>query len=91
MTRPDELRLEAAQKRQELVETLDQLIARTDLRARAARAAHGERRPAFLAAAAAAGAVVVLAAVLAGRAALHGAGASAVRRGGPRARWGGWR
>ncbi|OII59721.1 DUF3618 domain-containing protein [Streptomyces sp. CC77] len=89
MTRPDELRLEAAQKRQELVETLDQLIARTDLRARAAHAVHGERRPVVLAAAAAGGAVVLLAAVLAGRAAVHGAGAS--RRGGPRARWGGGR
>lgn len=36
MTRPDELRLEAAQKRQELADTLDQLMARTDLRRRVA-------------------------------------------------------
>jgi hypothetical protein len=63
MTRPDELRLEAAQRREELVETLDQLVAKTDLRARFARADH---RPLVLAAAAV-GAAVVLAGVLLGR------------------------
>ncbi|WP_228983130.1 hypothetical protein [Streptomyces sp. DH12] len=62
MTRPDELRLEAAQRREELVETLDQLVAKTDLRARFARADH---RPLVLAAAV--GVAVVLAGVLLGR------------------------
>lgn len=69
MTRPDELRLEAARKRQELAETLDQLMARTDLRARAARM---DRRP-LVAASAAAVALAVLAAVLMGRP-RHGGG-----------------
>ncbi|MCQ0022240.1 DUF3618 domain-containing protein [Streptomyces somaliensis DSM 40738] len=63
MSRPDELRLEAARKREELVETLDQLAAKTDLRARAARV---DRRP-LVAASAAAVALVVLAAVLSAR------------------------
>ncbi|MCP9960580.1 DUF3618 domain-containing protein [Streptomyces somaliensis] len=63
MSRPDELRLEAARKREELVETLDQLAAKTDLRARAARV---DRRP-LVAASAAAVALVVLAVVLSAR------------------------
>ncbi|KUH37544.1 MULTISPECIES: DUF3618 domain-containing protein [Streptomyces] len=62
MTRPDELRLEAAQRREELVETLDQLVAKTDLRARFARADH---RPMVLVAAAVG--AVVLAGVLLSR------------------------
>ncbi|MEU3446812.1 hypothetical protein AB0H29_06215 [Streptomyces thermolilacinus] len=90
MTRPDELRLEAARKRQELVETIDQLMAKTDLRARAARM---DRRP-LVAASAGTVALAVLGAVLAtrtrhrGGAAGAGAGAgtaigigTAVRRG----------
>ncbi|MDT9681384.1 hypothetical protein RND61_04745 [Streptomyces sp. TRM76323] len=63
MSGPDELRLEAAHKRQELVETIDQLVAKTDLRARAARM---DRRP-LVAAAAAAAALAVLAVVLTSR------------------------
>ncbi|MCP9959437.1 MULTISPECIES: hypothetical protein [Streptomyces] len=70
MSRPDELRLEAARKRQELVETLDQLMAKTDLRARAARM---DRRPLVAAAAVAAG-LVVLAAVLSARSRHAGCG-----------------
>ncbi|MFJ9703151.1 hypothetical protein [Streptomyces fradiae] len=63
MTRPDELRLEAARKRQELVETIDQLMAKTDLRARAARV---DRRP-VVAASAGTAALAVLGVVLAAR------------------------
>ncbi|MFJ8646825.1 DUF3618 domain-containing protein [Streptomyces sp. NPDC093546] len=37
---PDELRREAARKRQELGETIDQLMARTDVKARAAHLVH---------------------------------------------------
>ncbi|MET9799991.1 DUF3618 domain-containing protein [Streptomyces sp. NPDC006368] len=37
---PDELRLQAARKREELGETIDQLMARTDVKARAARLVH---------------------------------------------------
>ncbi|MCP9988509.1 hypothetical protein LUX01_19295 [Streptomyces sudanensis] len=70
MSRPDELRLEAARKRQELVETLDQLMAKTDLRARAARM---DRRPLVAVAAVAAG-LVVLAAVLSARSRHAGCG-----------------
>ncbi|MEU3820092.1 hypothetical protein AB0E74_10825 [Streptomyces sp. NPDC030392] len=64
MTRPDELRLEAARKRQELVETIDQLMAKTDLRARAARM---DRRP-LVAASAGGVALAALGAVLTNRA-----------------------
>ncbi|WP_149179545.1 DUF3618 domain-containing protein [Streptomyces sp. TRM49041] len=56
MTRPDELRLEAERKRQELAETLDQLMAKTDLRARAAQV---DYRPVLLVAAAMAAAALV--------------------------------
>ncbi|WP_175412654.1 hypothetical protein [Streptomyces sp. TRM64462] len=59
-THPDLLRLEAAQKRQELADTLDQLMARTDLRARAAQM---DYRPVILVAAAV-GAAAVAAGVL---------------------------
>ncbi|MCK8679019.1 DUF3618 domain-containing protein [Streptomyces lichenis] len=41
---PDQLRLEAAQKRAELGETLDQLMAKTDVKARAAQLVH-EKAP----------------------------------------------
>ncbi|GAA2429838.1 MULTISPECIES: DUF3618 domain-containing protein [Streptomyces] len=37
---PDELRLQAARKRQELGETIDQLMAKTDVKARAALLVH---------------------------------------------------
>ncbi|PRH80090.1 hypothetical protein C6N75_06030 [Streptomyces solincola] len=37
---PDQLRLEAAQKRAELGETIDQLMAKTDVKARAAHLVH---------------------------------------------------
>ncbi|URM91811.1 hypothetical protein LUW75_19610 [Streptomyces sp. MRC013] len=70
MSRPDELRLEAARKREELIETLDQLVAKTDLRARAARM---DRRP-LVAASAAAVALVVLAVVLSARSRRTGGG-----------------
>lgn len=70
MSRPDELRLEAARKREELIETLDQLVAKTDLRARAARM---DRRP-LVAASAAAVALVVLAVALSARSRRTGGG-----------------
>ncbi|MFF9868741.1 DUF3618 domain-containing protein [Streptomyces sp. NPDC013953] len=41
---PDELRREAARKRQELGETIDRLMARTDVKARAAHLVH-EKTP----------------------------------------------
>ncbi|WP_256105381.1 DUF3618 domain-containing protein [Streptomyces sp. ODS05-4] len=41
---PDQLRLEAAQKRAELGETIDQLMAKTDVKARAAHLVH-EKAP----------------------------------------------
>ncbi|MFF8292271.1 DUF3618 domain-containing protein [Streptomyces sp. NPDC016309] len=41
---PDELRLQAARKRQELGETIDQLMAKTDVKARAAHLVH-EKTP----------------------------------------------
>ncbi|WP_374983613.1 hypothetical protein [Streptomyces fradiae] len=63
MTRPDELRLEAARKRQELVETIDQLMAKTDLRTRAARV---DPRP-VVAVSAGTAALAVLGVVLAAR------------------------
>ncbi|MEE1754888.1 DUF3618 domain-containing protein [Streptomyces sp. SP18CS02] len=37
---PDQLRLEAARKRQELGDTIEQLVAKTDVKARAARLVH---------------------------------------------------
>ncbi|CAL9384532.1 hypothetical protein [Streptomyces sp. enrichment culture] len=73
MTRPDELRLEAARKRQELVETIDQLMAKTDLRARAARM---DRRP-LVAASAGTVALAVLGAVLTTRTRHRGGAAGA--------------
>ncbi|GAA4924537.1 hypothetical protein ACFPM3_31240 [Streptomyces coeruleoprunus] len=69
MTGPDELRLEAARKRRELTDTLEQLMARTDLRARAARV---DYRPLILAAAAL-GIAAIAAGVLLGRT-RHGGG-----------------
>ncbi|MEU9983441.1 DUF3618 domain-containing protein [Streptomyces sp. NPDC050856] len=41
---PDELRREAARKRQELGDTIDQLMAKTDVKRRAAQAVH-DRTP----------------------------------------------